>query len=95
MASCRFEREPVVEGGKNVLEFDSSHDRALSRAFGWEEGSVELREISRTEQQIDYEVFSRSHGGTKLIRRGVLKQIPGAEILRRQSAGTNYGVRFN
>lgn len=99
VGSSRFERQPEVLGGKNVLEFDSSADRAITRAFGWEEGSMELREIERTDSKITYEVLTRDHRSDPetpkpLLRRGILMTRPRAEIRRRQDQNLPMSPRF-
>jgi len=95
----RFERVPPVDGGKNAIEFDSSADRAIARNFGLREGSIELREIDRNSSQITFEVYARENYSDgqepkPLRKRGILKQIPRDEILRRQAEGVFYGKTF-
>lgn len=90
MGVFRFERRPLADGGKNMLEFDSSYDRAISHAFGYEEGSVELRQKSADAARIIYDVYARDHRGgdnappKPLTKRGVLFTLTPAEIRRRQ-----------
>lgn len=96
----QFERIPHVKGGKNLIQFDSSPDRAIARNFGYKEGTVELREIARTEAQVDYEVWARENytDGQEpkaLRKRGVLKHIPREEMLRRLSGGVFHGRPFH
>lgn len=93
MGAFRFERLPEIKGGKNVLEFDSSYDRAISRAFGWEEGSVEIREIENLQdRRIIYEVSARDHRNREddppkpLVKRGRLLTLTRLEVRRRMDA---------
>jgi hypothetical protein len=91
----RFERVPEQKGGKNVLEFDSSHDRAIARAFGYAEGSVEIRETERDgDRRIIYDVFARDYGeGKPLTKRGRLLTLTPLEIRRRQDANLSMSPR--
>jgi len=89
VGSRRFERQPEIKGGKNILEFDSSPDRALAKAFGWEEGSTELRLTESRERVEIFDVYARDHSKEgsdpkPLTKRGVLRCLTAAEIRRRQ-----------
>lgn len=96
MGAYRFERQPPVDGGRNALEFDSSADRAIARAFGYEEGSVELTEKSRSDTVVVFDVAARQHRGgadkpPKPLRRvGILKCMTRDEIWRRQTQGITF-----
>lgn len=100
MGAFRFERVPSVDGARNIIEFDSSYDRAIATAFGWELGSVELRETSRRDDYIIYDVYARTNRGdpddppTRLEKRGVLSTMTKSAINDRLDSGNNFSRRF-
>jgi hypothetical protein len=94
VGSCRFERVPPIEGSnKNIIEFDSSADRAIARQYGYDIPSVELRETSRDEQYISYDVYSRQFSGEGQPEKPLqfrLTQLTRAEIRERNSGALSF-----
>lgn len=90
MGAFRFERVPEVRGGRNVLEFDSSYDLAISRTFGYKEGTVEIRETERDgDARVFYDVLARDYNAEgeeekPLVKRGRLITLTPEECRRRQ-----------
>lgn len=100
MGSIRFERIPPVEGStKNIIEFDSSYDRAIARHLGLEEGSIELNLVSEDETKRVWEVFGRGFRPTPesdpqpLLKRGRMTALTLDEIWSRTDGG-HYGGKF-
>lgn len=97
MGSCRYERIPAVPNAtNNVFEFDSSHDRAIAKKYGYELGSVELKEVDANPRRTVYEVSARGARGENdpqkpLMKVGRLTVLTKDEILRRQDAGPYHG----
>jgi hypothetical protein len=101
VGAFRYERIPAVKGSaKNVIEFDSSADLAISRAYGYENGSVELRETDRNETRIVFDVFARDHRAEEgdppkpLTKRGRLTCLTRDEAWKRDTSGPHYGSVF-
>lgn len=100
MGTSRFERQPAVpNSNKNVIEFDSSPERAIGRAHGWDPETVTLTEVSRTKEQINFDVHAAEYSfegepPKKSVRRGILKVLTREEIRLRNSGGVHFGVSF-
>lgn len=99
MGAFRFEREPPVpNSNKNVIEFDSSAERAIGRAYGLDPATVELRERERVGGQINYDVWASEYTPEgqpqrELMRRGTLKILTRAECRRIQDDQIPFGTR--
>lgn len=92
MGSIRFERQPPLEGStKNIIEFDSSYDRAVTRVHGWEEGTCELNLVYEDEHKRVWELYARGFGETKATKRGLLSALTRDEAWARSNGGIHYG----
>lgn len=100
MGAHRFEREPPVpNSNKNVIEFDSSAERALSRAYGWDESSVLVMETERTDSVVTLEVYAAEYPGSEgdfkpSSFRGRLRCLTRDEAWRQQTTGPQFTGRF-
>lgn len=100
MGAFRFERQPpIARSNKNVIEFDSSAELAIGRAFGYDPKTIELRETSRTDAQVNFDVYAAEFSADDappkpLLRRGILKTITRQEMRRRQDGNLHFVTQF-